>query len=118
MPLIEAASPLLVRLGKRVESSFDFYCDQNCTECGICETVCLSGRVILVDGRPTWQEAVKCHGCFACLNFCPEESIQVDSKWYLKSYTEQNGRYHHPAITAKDIASQKLVESSIIGNQQ
>lgn len=35
------------------------------------------------------------------------KSIQIKSKWYLKSYTEQNGRYHHAAITAKDIAAQK-----------
>jgi NAD-dependent dihydropyrimidine dehydrogenase PreA subunit/flavodoxin len=112
VPLLDAASPLLIRLGRRVESSFDFYYDQECTGCGVCERVCLAGKVQMVDGRPLWQEAVKCHGCFACLSFCPEESIQVRSKWYLKSYTEQNGRYHHPAIAAKDIAGQKAVAAS------
>ena len=89
-------------------SSFDFYYDEKCTGCGVCESVCLAEKVQLVGGGPVWQEAIKCHGCFACLNFCPEESIQVESKWYLKSYTDQNGRYHHPAITANDIAGQKL----------
>jgi hypothetical protein len=28
--------------------------------------------------------------------------------WYLKSYTDQNGRYHHPEITASDIVGQKI----------
>jgi ferredoxin len=107
VPLLEAMTPYLIRLGRMVESSFDFYYDQECTGCGLCEQVCLAGKVQMVDERPVWQEAVKCHGCFACLSFCPEESIQVKSKWYLKSYTEQNGRYHHPAIKAKDIARQK-----------
>lgn len=107
LPLLDAASPLLIRLGRMVESSFDFYYDQECTGCGVCERVCLAGKVQMVDERPVWQEAVKCHGCFACLSFCPEESIQVRSKWYLKSYTDVNGRYHHPQITAKDIARQK-----------
>jgi ferredoxin/flavodoxin len=109
LPLIRAVSPALVRFGKLVETSFEFYYDEQCTGCGVCEKVCLSEKVQMVDRMPVWQEAVKCHGCFACLNFCPEESIQVESSWYLKSYTAQNGRYHHPQITAKDIAGQKTM---------
>jgi NAD-dependent dihydropyrimidine dehydrogenase PreA subunit len=112
LPLIDAASPLLITLGKRAETSFNFYHDAKCTGCGVCENICLADKVQMVSGRPVWQEAVKCHGCFACLNFCPEESIQVKSKWYLKSYTDQNGRYHHPEITAKEIAGQKMMAAS------
>jgi Pyruvate/2-oxoacid:ferredoxin oxidoreductase delta subunit len=67
----------------------------------------------MVDQRPTWQEQVKCHGCFACFNFCPEQSVQIKSKWYLKSYTDQNGRYHHPQIAAKDIAAQRPLDKAL-----
>ena len=112
LPLLQAATPLLIRLGKMVETTFDFYYDETCTGCGICEDVCLAERVRLVDDRPVWQKAAPCHGCFACLNFCPQESIQVRSRWFLRSYTEQNGRYHHPAIKAKDIAAQKTMGMS------
>ena len=108
IPLLDAISPYLVRLGKRVETSFDFYYDETCTGCGICEKVCLAAKIQMVDGKPVWPQAAKCHGCFACLNFCPQESIQVRSKWYLKSYTDQNGRYHHPEIAASDIVGQKI----------
>jgi ferredoxin/flavodoxin len=108
VPLLDALAPHLIRLGRRVESSFEFYCDETCTGCGVCERVCLAARVQMVDDRPVWSDSVRCYGCFACLSFCPKESIQVRSKWYLKSYTEQNGRYHHPAIDANDIARQKL----------
>jgi NAD-dependent dihydropyrimidine dehydrogenase PreA subunit/flavodoxin len=112
LPLLRAASPLLVRLGKMVESTFDFYYDEKCTGCGVCEYVCLGTKVRVVGDRPVWQEEVQCHGCFACLNYCPEESIQVESRWYLKSHTAQNGRYHHPAVTAKEIARQKSMVAS------
>jgi NAD-dependent dihydropyrimidine dehydrogenase PreA subunit len=112
LPLIRAVVPLLVPLGKLVETKFEFYYDVKCTGCGVCEKVCLAEKVQMVDGKPVWQEAVQCHGCFACLNFCPEESIQVKSTWYLKSYTDQNGRYHHPQVTAKDIAGQKTMVAS------
>ena len=111
VPVIELVSPLLVSLGKMVETGFNLYCDERCAGCGVCEDVCLAEKVQMVEGRPVWQEAVKCHGCFACLNFCPEESIQVESRWYLRSYTEQNGRYHHPEIAARDIARQKRFDS-------
>jgi NAD-dependent dihydropyrimidine dehydrogenase PreA subunit/flavodoxin len=107
LPLLRAVSPLLVRFGKRVESSFDFYYDEKCTGCGVCEKVCLAGKVQMVGERPVWQEATRCHGCFACLNYCPLESIQVESSWYLKSHTAQNGRYHHPHVGAQAIARQK-----------
>ena len=110
LPLLDAMSPHLIRLGRMVESSFEFYYDEECTGCGVCERVCLAEKVRMVDDRPVWSDSVRCHGCFACLSFCPKESIQVKSKWYLKSYTDQNGRYHHPEITAKDIAAQKTKE--------
>lgn len=107
VPVLDAISPFLIRLGRMVESSFDFYCDEKCTGCGLCERICLSGKIQMVDDRPVWRDTVRCHGCFACLSFCPVVSIQVESKRYLKSHTEQNGRYHHPAIAAEDIAAQK-----------
>jgi ferredoxin len=107
MPLISLLGPVLLPLGKLAESRFDFYTDSKCTGCGLCETICLARKVVLVDGRPAWPKEARCFGCFACLNYCPEQSIQIRSKWYLKSYTEQNGRYHHPSTTAQDIAEQK-----------
>jgi ferredoxin len=107
IPLLEAMTPVLLPLGKLAESSFQFYVDGKCASCGVCEQVCLSGKVRLVDDGPVWVEEVECHGCFACLNFCPEQAIQVASRWYLRSHTETTGRYHHPQITAADIAAQK-----------
>ena len=106
-PLMPVLRPLILRLGKRAESTFAFYSDEKCSGCAVCEKVCLARRVRLVSGRPVWQKEVNCYGCFACLNFCPEQSVQIRSTWYLKSHTPENGRYHHPQITAKDIAAQK-----------
>ena len=112
LPLLRLLTPLLVRLGKLVETSFDLYQDKKCTGCGLCAEICLADRIQMKGGFPVWQDTVRCHGCFACLNFCPLESIQIRSKFYLKSYTFQNGRYHHPDITAKEIAAQKKVWNS------
>jgi len=84
-----------------------FYKDSKCTGCGICEKVCLSQKIKMINKRPVWQKNVKCYLCYTCLNYCPEQAVQIKSKIYMKSYTDKNGRYPHPYATIKDIAGQK-----------
>jgi ferredoxin len=84
-----------------------FYADENCIGCGTCATVCPSGKVIMVDDEPVWQDSVQCYLCYACINYCPKEASQIKTKWYMKSYTAENDRYPHPYASAKDIAQQR-----------
>ena len=79
----------------------NFYTDSTCTGCNLCGKVCLSGKIKMNNGKPLWQKDIKCYYCYACFNFCPEQSILV------KNYTHKDGRYYHPNVTAKDIAEQK-----------
>jgi len=81
------------------ESDKSFSVDDNCSSCGICEQVCPVNNIILQDGKPEWQH--KCQQCLACINFCPEKSIQIGTQ------TVKTGRYHHPEITLKQIKMQK-----------
>jgi flavodoxin len=76
-----------------------FYADENCTSCGICEKVCPVDNIIIVEGKPQWQH--HCQMCCACINYCPEESIQYSDK------TQNRGRYHHPDISVQEIIDQK-----------
>lgn len=66
-----------------------------------------AGKIALRGGRPVWQERVKCYMCYACLNFCPAQAVQIRSTWYVKSHTPHQGRYPHPYATVDDIASQR-----------
>jgi len=53
-----------------------FYADESCTSCGICESVCLSGKIRLANQeKPVWQHRVLCYMCFACVNYCPQRSV-------------------------------------------
>ena len=125
IPLIRRITPALIQLGKQVERRFDFYVDDKCAGCGVCAQVCLADRIQLVGGKPQWPAGAACYGCFACLNYCPRHAVQIRSSWYLKSHTLENGRYHHPQVTARDIAAQKaarrfacreLVVQGVIGS--
>jgi ferredoxin len=83
-------------------SHIDFYADEDCTGCGICETVCSSQKIKMVDGTPVWQNEVQCHFCYACFSFCPAQSILVRN-----IYTKKDERYFNPNITSAEIALQK-----------
>ena len=104
-------SPLLSRLGSAflafsarsaVGTEIPYYADASCTGCGTCEAVCPSNKIKLVDGKPVWHDGIQCYYCYACFNYCPTQSILVGKK-----YTQKDGRYSHPGITADDIAAQK-----------
>lgn len=84
-----------------------FYITSDCTGCGTCEKVCPSNKIKMINGTPVWQSNVDCYICYSCLNFCPSEAIQIHSKFYMKSYTEEKGRYPHPYAQIKDMINQK-----------
>jgi len=86
-----------------------FYTDTKCNGCGICERVCLSKKIRMKNNKPIWQKNVLCYMCFACLNYCPEKSVQINDIPGVKSYTKENGRYSHPYATIKDISMQKEI---------
>lgn len=79
----------------------NFYANEKCTGCGTCEKVCLSKKIKMSGGKPIWQKDVKCFKCYACLNYCPNQAVQI------KGQTEKNGRYSHPYAAASEIAAQK-----------
>ncbi|HEX7713734.1 MAG TPA: EFR1 family ferrodoxin [Bacillota bacterium] len=73
-----------------------FYFDKNCNGCGLCEKVCPVKNIGMDSMRPVWHN--RCEQCYACLQWCPKEAVQVKNK-----KTEGLRRYHHPEITPADI---------------
>lgn len=87
------------KLSEKSKPKLNFLLDEGCTGCGICEKVCTTNRIHMLNGRPNWEEN-ECNYCYACFNFCPTQAIGV--KYYIKKL----GRYHHPDIDWKDIANE------------
>lgn len=97
-----ALARLLWKAADGSTPSLSFLLDaESCSRCGTCGTVCPTGRVVLEGDVPRWDGAHPCYFCYACFNFCPEQAIGV------KHYTFKTGRYHHPEISAFDVAAQK-----------
>jgi ferredoxin len=101
-PIGTVARPFMDLMTKGIKSEVGYFVDDTCIGCGACERVCLSNKIKLVDGKPVWNKEIRCFYCFACFNFCPEQSILV-----RKKYDSKDGRYHHPGVTMEDIIAQK-----------
>jgi ferredoxin len=84
-----------------------FYVDSTCTGCRICESVCPSGKIKLVDKRPSWQKQTRCHVCLACVSYCPIKAVH-NGKLKVPQ-TCPDGRYHNPYVTTDQISEQKKV---------
>lgn len=84
-----------------------FYADEKCAGCGLCEKVCLSKKIVMKNNKPVWQRKTLCYMCFACLNFCPRQAVQIRDIPGVKSLSRENGRYPHPYASALDIMAQK-----------
>jgi flavodoxin len=81
------------------KSDVNFYADEKCNSCEICEKICPVNNIKIIDGKPEWQH--KCQRCLACIHFCPQKAIQYGKR------TAKRKRYHHPEITVNDIINQK-----------
>ena len=91
--------PLLWHVIMKGWKSLTFISDEKCDGCGICMRICPMDNIEIIDNRPSWSD--HCVMCFACLQWCPKESIQAGS------ITINMKRYHHPDVKISDIMKQK-----------
>jgi len=91
--------PMLFQALTKGWKSLGFAADDTCNGCGICAQVCPVDNITMVDGKPQWSD--KSISCFACLQWCPQEAIQIGK------LTKKMKRYHHPQVKMKEIIEQK-----------
>ena len=68
-----------------------FHADEKCIGCGKCASICPTGAIKMVDGRPAWTKN-KCLKCCGCINRCPVSAIQYGKR------TANRGRYVNPIL--------------------
>lgn len=67
-----------------------FYHTDACIGCGLCERVCPTNTIKMVNDRPQWSNT--CVQCVACIHRCPARAIEYGK------ITIKKGRYHNPTI--------------------
>jgi ferredoxin len=105
--LLEKTVVSLLHLSQYLGGVNYFYHDPKCIGCGVCGRVCLSGKIVMAGDRPVWQKGRLCLMCYACINFCPKEAIQIRDIPGIKSFSNVVGRYPHPHAASGDIEKEK-----------
>lgn len=82
-------NPLFNHFARNTKS---FYATDQCTKCGLCESVCPL-HTITVQDKPIWGR--DCTQCLACIHHCPVQAIQ-----YGKG-TIRKGRYVNPYVNER-----------------
>ena len=77
------------------QSSRDYWVDEKCNLCGLCERICPRENIKIIDDKVVWQR--DCEQCFACLQWCPQEAIQY------KAQTQTTERSHNPDVKIRDM---------------
>lgn len=85
--LTRAVYPLYLK-GRKTKK---FFADNRCITCNLCEEICPSKAIKMVDGKPEWIKE-QCIHCVACINRCPVEAIQFGQN------TKKRNRYVHPIL--------------------
>jgi NAD-dependent dihydropyrimidine dehydrogenase PreA subunit len=81
----------LNRLYKNIESlDKNFYAEDACTSCGLCEKACPVNNIRMDNGKPRWLG--RCEHCVTCVSWCPAEAIQYGD------VTKSRRRYRNPEV--------------------
>ncbi|WP_238899078.1 EFR1 family ferrodoxin [Clostridium sp. YIM B02500] len=73
----------------------DFWVDDNCNGCRLCEKICPVNNIQFNINKPIWKH--NCEQCAACIQYCPKEAIQ----WRTK--TKKRRRYRNPNISINEL---------------
>ena len=63
-----------------------FMTDDTCNSCGLCQKICPTNSIKMVNDKPVWSKT--CEQCMRCVNYCPEKSIF--QKYYGNSIKDKN----------------------------
>jgi len=97
--MLPSAFKLLAIMLLRGVNALAFAPDARCNGCGICEKICPLQNIEITRGKPVWGD--NCVSCFACLHWCPMESIS------LGGYDMNIRIYHHPDVKITDLMKRK-----------
>jgi formate hydrogenlyase subunit 6/NADH:ubiquinone oxidoreductase subunit I len=68
----------------------DYRTDEACDSCGLCEKICPTNSIRIVNKKPEWLKT--CEQCMRCVNYCPKQAIYQKAEGSIKG----KNTYHEP----------------------
>lgn len=69
-----------------------FRSDETCDSCGLCEKICPTASIQIVDKKPQWLKT--CEQCMRCVNYCPKQAIFQEGEGSIKG----KNSYYEPTF--------------------
>ena len=88
------AAKMAAERSKYPEMDKNYTVSDSCVKCGLCAKICPVGNIALEVGKPQFLH--KCEQCMACIQWCPQRSINTPK-------TIKRRRYTNPSIKAEDL---------------
>ena len=79
----------------------DFRTDDTCDSCGLCEKLCPTESIQIVNDKPKWANT--CEQCMRCVNYCPKKAIFQKGEGSIKG----KNIYYEPTFKPLKIKKQK-----------
>ena len=79
----------------------EFRTDDTCDSCGLCEKLCSTGSIKIVNEKPEWANT--CEQCMRCVNYCPKRAIYQKGEGSIKG----KNTYYEPTFKPLKIKKQK-----------
>jgi ferredoxin len=79
----------------------DFRTDETCDSCGLCEKICPTDSIQIIDNKPKWFKT--CEQCMRCVNYCPKQAIFQKGEGSIKG----KNIYHEPTFKPLKIKDPK-----------
>lgn len=77
---------------EKARATKNFFTEDSCTACALCEKECPEKAIKIEAGRPHWKKE-SCAICLRCLHHCPQFAIQ-----YGDGKTKEHGQYKGPQV--------------------
>ena len=79
----------------------DFKTDETCDACELCEKICPTGSIQIVNSKPKWLKT--CEQCMRCVNYCPKQAIFQKAEGSIKG----KNIYYEPTFKPLKLKKQK-----------
>ncbi len=80
--------------------------DETCDSCGLCEKICPTNSIQIVDNKPKWLKT--CEQCMRCVNYCPKQAIFQTGEGSIKG----KNIYFEPSFKPLKLKSKKHNETN------
>ncbi len=83
----------------------EFRTDETCDTCGLCEKICPTDSIQIIDNKPNWSKT--CEQCMRCVNYCPKQAIFQKSEGSIKG----KNSYYEPSFKPLKLKQTGYIQS-------